>query len=373
MTIENKKEIKNLITCSFYGSAIGDALGVPVEFCSREELDTNPITAMMGNGTYNQEKGTFSDDTSLSLATAIGLCSKNNTDVLYNIADEFKEWFYNGKYAINNKVFDVGNSTAKAIGRYAITNLLFDNTNESSYYSNGNGSLMRILPVAFYMYGKEEFNTLDKRKKFVSDVSALTHSHIISKMCCVIYCEIVLEIITEKINNTFDIDNLLTSISKVMEQVYHSYTLSKDSNEYMREFTSIFHLLFLLFSRDKVKSNGYVINTLESVLWCIANTHSYKEAVLTAVNLGGDTDTIASLVGGLAGLIYRYNDIPNEWISCLQGKKMINGVIKKFSKSIIKSQKWIILINKKRWCLGARGMSKEESIAKWNSRVDNNK
>ena len=341
MTIENKKEIKNLITCSFYGSAIGDALGVPVEFCSREELDTNPITAMMGNGTYNQEKGTFSDDTSLSLATAIGLCSKskNNTDVLYNIADEFKEWFYNGKYAINNKVFDVGNSTAKAIGRYAITNLLFDNTNESSYYSNGNGSLMRILPVAFYMYGKEEFNTLDKRKKFVSDVSALTHSHIISKMCCVIYCEIVLEIITEKINNTFDIDNLLTSISKVMEQVYHSYTLSKDNNEYMREFTSIFHLLFLLFSRDKVKSNGYVINTLESVLWCIANTHSYKEAVLTAVNLGGDTDTIASLVGGLAGLIYGYNDIPNEWISCLQGKKMINGVIKKFSKSIIKSQK----------------------------------
>lgn len=76
MTIENKKRIKNLIKSSFYGSAIGDALGVPVEFSSRSKLDNKPIVHMEGDRAYKQEKGTFSDDTSLTLATAIGLCNK---------------------------------------------------------------------------------------------------------------------------------------------------------------------------------------------------------------------------------------------------------------------------------------------------------
>lgn len=69
--------------------------------------------------------------------------------------------------------------------------------------------------------------------------------------------------------------------------------------------------------RDEIKSSGYVVDTIEAAIWCLMNTHSYKECVLTAVNLGDDTDTIAAIAGGLAGALYGYEAIPQEWRNTL--------------------------------------------------------
>ena len=331
--MKSKKLIKELINNSFYGIAIGDALGVPVEFCSRGALENYPVVNMIGNGTYNQPKGTFSDDTSLTFATAMGLCNRKN--IRHHIANEFVKWYKDGEYAINNKVFDVGNTTAKAIGNFILTNSV-SRMCEPIYHQNGNGSLMRIMPVAFYLYNNSEYDTIEKRKIFISDISALTHKHIISKICCVIYVEIALEIIKQQINNNFSIDNLLDTIKIVIEKVYHTYTLNSIIEMYISELNNIFHYDIFDYSRDKVNSSGYVINTLESVLWCITHTHSFIDAMLTAVNLGGDTDTIGSLTGGLAGLIYSFDTIPNGWIDDLQGRDIIDTVVKRFSKYIIK-------------------------------------
>lgn len=344
---ESKRKFKELITSSFYGVAIGDALGVPVEFSSRSKLDNKPIVHMEGDRAYKQEKGTFSDDTSLTLATAIGLCNKSNKqDYLYNIAYEFANWLFNGKYAVKKNVFDVGNTTRQAITEFVLYNNSVVSSSEPSYYSNGNGSLMRMLPIAFYMYSKDEFESFDRRKNFVSEISSLTHKHIISKICCVIYCEVALDIIIQQINNTFSISNLTDTIKIAIERVYHSYCLSMDTEEYMSELNDIFHYHFLNFTRDEIKSTGYVIDTLVSVLWCITHTTSYSEAILTAVNLGGDTDTIGSITGGLAGLMYDFNDIPKDWFEDLRGKKIINKVVSKFTKKIKSSKKNIKITTK---------------------------
>lgn len=358
-----KKELQKLVENSFLGLAMGDALGVPVEFKSREYLKANPVKTMIGHGSHDQEKGTFSDDTSMTLATAVGLTK--GKDIVSQIAEEFKEWFFKGKYAVNKNLFDVGITTQKAIVHYP-----HNNNFTSNYKNNGNGSLMRIIPLAFYMYNKKEYNTIEERKKLVYAVSSITHSHIISKICCVIYVEIALEIISRKLSKTFKFGDLLDVMQEKIAEVYNSYSLDTEAEMHISEFNNIFHYNIFTCTRDEVKSTGYVIDTLESVLWCIANTKSYSEAVMTAVNLGGDTDTIGSLVGGLAGIVYGdlnsnsyeinfegqdeiagkgealsksnlYNSLVNYreedwldtyWIEDLKEKSMILKIAKKFSK-----------------------------------------
>lgn len=75
---------------------------------------------------------------------------------------------------------------------------------------------------------------------------------------------------------------------------------------------------FCQIDRDSIKSSGYVVDTLEAVIWCLVTTDTFKDCLLNAVNLGLDTDTIAALAGGLAGLYYGYDEIPKEWLEVLK-------------------------------------------------------
>lgn len=182
------KKIIDAIKGGLWGLIVGDALGVPVEFQDREELEKNPVIDMRSDGTHNQPKGIWSDDTSMTLCLVDNLIKGYD---LNEIANNFVKWYRYGFMTPYGVAFDVGNTTRKAI--YNIeAGVKVTEAGGASKYDNGNGSLMRILPLAFYLkYEKDS----DKKFKTIHDVSFITHRHNISKIACSIYVEFAINLI----------------------------------------------------------------------------------------------------------------------------------------------------------------------------------
>jgi ADP-ribosylglycohydrolase len=132
------------------GHAVADALGVPVEFCSREELDENPITKMEGFGTYDVPLGSWSDDTSMSLCALDAI--RNGRDHIEDTMKNFVKWYEYNEYTPDNYTFDVGNTCSTAIERYESGTAPLK-CGLDGERSCGNGSLMRINPSVLYIYG----------------------------------------------------------------------------------------------------------------------------------------------------------------------------------------------------------------------------
>ena len=265
-----KNQLKKTMYNGVIGMAIGDALGVPVEF---RERDTYTISNMT-TGTHGQKPGTWSDDTSMTLATLDSIREKKCVNY-EDIMNKFCNWLHNGKYTVRGDVFDVGVTTINAINNYISGKPVMD-CGEKAIYSNGNGGLMRILPVSILEPQNAVF------------VGMLTHAHPISQIMYKMY--------------TCFIQYLLTGMNK---HVAYNMMLTKyKTNETIsKEDISPFYSLYSL-KRDEIKSTGYVIDTLVAAFWCFILTDTYKDCVLTAVNLGGDTDTIAAIAGGIAGIYY---------------------------------------------------------------------
>lgn len=309
-----------------YGFIIGDALGVPVEFNSRVSLELNPVKNMREFGTHNQPKGTWSDDTSMMLATIDSLINKNGynlEDSFFDMANNFVLWYKENKYTPNNEVFDIGISTRKALDNYITNKNKLCGGKE--ILDNGNGSLMRILPLAYYFHALN--CTLDKRKEITFEVSSITHANIISKYGCLIYIEFVLNILKNEKN--------LDLLKIYHDTIYKIEKLLEKENTEDRELVkNAYNRIFIGSipeeSYENIRSSGYIVDTLEAVLWCILNTTNYVEAVLKAVNLGDDTDTIGALTGGIAGIIYKESSIPTDWIQALKRKDYIDELIYTF-------------------------------------------
>ena len=289
------------------GLTVGDALGVPVEFKSREYLIENPVTGMMGHGTYDQPKGTWSDDTSLTLATMNSIAEKKAID-LEDIMKEFVAYARQSKYC-QYDVFDYGNTTIEAIDRFE-RGYSVSECGGREEYDNGNGSLMRILPLAFI-----PGITYDE----IENVSGLTHAHPKSKISCVLYIEIA----KSMLENDLKIEE---NIQMACEKIRKYYEGSQDLDEFQDIFDMDFHV---------TEGRSYVIKTLEAVLYCLLETESYRDAVLKAVNLGRDTDTVAAITGGLAGIYYGYDDIPEEWTSDIPQMDYILEICDEFEKFCI--------------------------------------
>lgn len=305
---------------SIYGLAIGDALGVPVEFKLRNTMDKKLVNEMRGFDIYLQPRGTWSDDTSMTLATLDAL-SQSKYDIR-KVSANYLKWMLTGKFAINRFVFDIGNTTRKSLLKCMITfNRKPASCGSIAENSLGNGSLMRMIPIAFYLLDEEYF---EKRKQIIYDISGITHGHIVCKVACHFYVEFAIKLIK---NTPLDIAYEKTRIEL---NRYYKYTLPE---QYYHLFRRIFNGSIIHVSRDEIESNGFVIHTLEASLWCLFNTNDYKSAILTAVNLGRDTDTTACVTGGIAGIIYP-DGIPAKWISQLRGKNIINKVISKYNENI---------------------------------------
>ncbi|MBW3524863.1 ADP-ribosylglycohydrolase family protein [Chryseobacterium sp. NKUCC03_KSP] len=321
--------MENIVKAGIFGVCIGDALGVPVEFRSRDQLKRSPVTTMRAFGTHRQPAGTWSDDSSLMLCLADSLCKRYD---LEDIALKFLQWYNAEVWTPHGSVFDIGIATSQAIHRISkgTSPTLCGGTSE---FDNGNGSLMRILPLSFYIKDFPIVNRFD----VVKDVSSITHGHIRSVLACFIYLEFALEILKEK-----DKWEAYKAMQKTVREFLDNDPIC--SQEEMDKFHRILELkvgeydiapLHTL-EEDEISSSGYVLHSLEASLWCFLNSESYSEAVLKAVNLGEDTDTTGAITGGIAGIYYGFENIPDEWVSELVRKKDIEELCIKLGNKLMK-------------------------------------
>ena len=302
----------DIIKGAIFGHAVADALGVPVEFKTRSVLKENPVIDMREYGTHKQPRGTWSDDTSMTLCTLASIAEKGIVDE-DDIMKRFGWWMDNNYMSPHGELFDIGYTTQNAIWQYLYGDRYpYGSSDEKS---NGNGSLMRIIPVSLYHHFKNQGQ--EKRAKDIDDVSSLTHAHKRSVIGCGIYDFVIEEIIKNPCKESIKIG---------LDNAYSYYKSEKEIEAYKRLFKEDFAKL----EDSEIKSTGYIVDTLESAIWCLLNTDSYEECVLMAVNLGDDTDTVGAVAGGLAGVLYGYNAIPKNWINELVKNEMIEKLCKDF-------------------------------------------
>jgi ADP-ribosylglycohydrolase len=318
---------RTLVQDALLGVAIGDALGVPVEFIPRSVRDTDPVTGMREMGSHKQLAGTWSDDTSLTLCLAEMLCGPYSLTAL---AGYFINWKEHGFNTAHGYVFDIGIATSAAIHNLysGYDPILAGGTNENS---NGNGSLMRILPLVFFIKDKP----IEQRFRITQEVSSLTHRHIRSVVACFIYLEYARLLIGG--------NDKMTAYGLMKKNVL-SFLSESDVCPYeeLTKFHRILEInvgnydLFRLCDAtvDEIYSSGYVINTLEASLWCLLHSNSFSEAVLKAVNLGEDTDTTGAVTGGLAGLLYGTTDIPTDWLEVLAKRNEIEDLATRMTQQL---------------------------------------
>lgn len=305
--------MNNIVKGAIIGLAVADALGVPAEFLSREELTRKPITDMIGFGSHDVPKGTWSDDTSMTLCTLNSITQKGEIDLVDNIL-EFSKWVEDGYMTPHGEVFDIGRTTLAAIRNYWESKDVYACGGKSDY-DNGNGSLMRIMPVC--LFNEIKHLSIEDSIKNIHAVSALTHAHERSCIACGIYDFIIRELINKPHKS---------SVKASLDKAKNYYCDYEQFFHYNRIFEDNFANLDIA----EIKSSGYVVDTLEAATWCLLNTENYKDCVLKAVNLGEDTDTVAAVAGGLAGILYGYDNIPTEWINALAKKEEILNMCDEF-------------------------------------------
>jgi ADP-ribosylglycohydrolase len=311
----NVSKIKSVLL----GVAVGDAVGVPNEFRSREIMLKNPATDMVGFGTYNQSPGTFSDDSSLTFCLAEALTHGFD---LQEIANNFIKWVEEDYWTAHGEVFDIGIATHEAI-----SNLMNGDAPEVSggddEYSNGNGSLMRIAPLLFYLLDKP----IQERFELTRLVSGITHRHIRSVVACFLYLEFARFLVVglEKKNAYMKTQVQVSAFLK---------TIAIPDSE-LDLFNRILQSDISQEPINTIESSGYVIHTLEASIWCLLTTETYQDAILKAVNLGKDTDTTAAVTGGLAGLLYGVDGIPTSWLNQLAKRDEIEDLAERMALRLV--------------------------------------
>ena len=302
---ENLESLRTMISAVIYGLVVGDALGVPVEF---EKRDTYSIIDMVGYGTYNQPPGTWSDDTSLTLALMEHLGEKSDLSILI---DKFVS-YRDGYLTPFGYCFDIGIATNEAIERY-LSGISPEVCGGKDERSNGNGALMRISPLVSLLL--KNFNLINQ-VKVIKKYTTVTHGHPRSIVASIIYFFLLKDMLFND-----SLPEVLDSVQIKLEEIFSQN--SEYWEEYENHFKEIFDEEFYHKSREEIKSTGYVVDTLKACLWCVGTTNSFKDAVLKAVNLGEDTDTIGAITGTLAGAKYSFESIPKEWIEKLVNKALI--------------------------------------------------
>ena len=156
------------------GLVVGDAMGVPLEFCMREKLMQNPTTEMIGYGSHDVPKGTWSDDSSMTIATIDAIIQSKDKTINYDdIATNFLLWMKDAKFTPSDRVFDIGRTCLRAIARYESNEDVAEKCGGDRELDNGNGSLMRILPLVYYCYSKKMSE--NEICEVVKNVSSITH------------------------------------------------------------------------------------------------------------------------------------------------------------------------------------------------------
>lgn len=295
-----------------YGSLVGDALGVPVEFQSRAQCKSDPVTSMRAFGTWNQPAGTWSDDGALLLCAAESLAETGfNTQ---DMGARFVRWLDAGHWAAHGRVFDIGNATHQALDRIA-QGTPAETAGGNGESSNGNGSLMRILPIPLATLNAELATFCDQ----IERASAITHAHARSRLACVFHGLLVRQLMLG--------ESPAAAHANAAIEFNDRYT----HHEELARFAPMLDPDLNSQDESAVASTGYVLHTLHAAIWCLLTTDNFEQCVLKAVNLGGDTDTTGCVAGGLAGVVYGIEAIPQEWLTVLPRQKELQHLFDRFT------------------------------------------
>ncbi|MNR71255.1 ADP-ribosyl-[dinitrogen reductase] glycohydrolase [compost metagenome] len=291
---------------AFLGALVGDALGVPYEFHHQTEIPPQHLIEMTPPPGFERAHegtpaGTWSDDGALLLAVQDSLRTDIELD-LDDLAKRFLSWMTHGKYAPDGRVFDVGMQTQRALRRYR-NGVPAHSCGLATEYDNGNGALMRVLPVAFHATSDDQAIELACRQGLP------THAHLRSQLCCAVYVLIARRLLAGgAVAGAYD--DAVAQLSALLR-----------TSDTCIEFD--FHLAL----RKTGRGTGYVLDSLWSALDSVEKTSSYEDAVRYAIALGDDTDTTACLAGGLAGALYGVDGIPGRWLDALRGKAFALSVL----------------------------------------------
>jgi ADP-ribosyl-[dinitrogen reductase] hydrolase len=307
--------IREKMTEALYAGILGDALGIPVGSSSRQQLALCAVKNMFGYGRWDQPEGTWSDDSSLTLCTMESLTKGYDVE---DLGKTFCKWIFDGHLTSTGFVFDAGLTTFMALDRIR-------NDGASARLSGcidendiGNGSLMRMLPAAFFFAAEPTESFLYA----IHEISAITHAHPRAKLGCGIYSLLVRELLLGG-------DKTLAYRSAI-DQAAAYYGSQPEFKNQLDHFGNILEADFASLDAERVKSTGYIVDTLEASVWCLLNHTNTKDVILAAVQLGMETDTTGMLAGGLAGLCYGLKDVPDEWLQSLARKPDIDALIQNF-------------------------------------------
>lgn len=325
--IMSQLNLSSRIRGSFFGLSIGDALGGPVEFKTRGTFPL--ITEMERNTNFSLPPGCFTDDTSMALCLAQSLIDCQSFDPQDQIR-KYIAWFDEGYMSSMPELgcFDIGNGTSYALKIWdkhfkehgygktgstlarAVTEdgqKVVDSVfGEESYC--GNGSLMRVVPIALAFYGVG----VERAAGYARESSKVTHPHLRCQEACSIFTQLVVEALRGS-----DKDKLAQAIGHCSiqdDQLRTRLSGYKDLDSWLHQV------------EDNIRSTGYVIDTLEAALWAFFNTISFEEGAVRAVNLGDDADTVGAVYGGLAGAYYGFEAIPTRWTQAMRNKDLLDKV-----------------------------------------------
>ena len=273
-------ENTNIWLNGIMGVVVGDALGCPVQFESRKEVARHPVTGMRGYGTFNLPEGSWTDDSSLTIALLESIRRTGKID-LDDIMENFMKWLYNGEFTPYGESYDIGRGTMQAINRYR-KNGKAKKCGGDEEWNNGNGSLMRIMPACIYCTVMETSGMYSDRDAIdaIHSVGSLTHAHIRSNIACGLYFFMIKRIL---IGDGSLKERMQEGITQGFA-FYESYLADKENLHYYDRLKDLD--TFKSLPADKIKSTGYVVDALESAVWSLITTNSFDQALLKAVNLG---------------------------------------------------------------------------------------
>jgi ADP-ribosyl-[dinitrogen reductase] hydrolase len=307
---------------AFIGLAVGDALGTTIEFKARDTYP--PITGMIGGGPFGLRPGEWTDDTSMAVCLAESLVANGGAVNPKDLADRFVRWWKSGENSVTGRCFDIGNATRSALEGFVRTGIP---EGSASPHSAGNGGIMRLAPAA--IAGRGEASTAAQLARAQSKV---THA----AAECLDAAEVLARVLSAGIEGRGRDALQAGGNAKVAAPKVKVVAQGAWRGK----------------ARSDIRSSGYVIDTLEAALWSVSGSNTFEEAVLKAVNLGDDADTVGAVAGQIAGAVWGYSEIPGAWTPI-----KVRGQPRRrlFVRLQPGDQKWSFKIFRPGTCSSARG------------------
>jgi len=261
--------VKDRAIGALVGLAVGDAIGTTLEFSRRDSYEH--LTDMIGGGPFSLEPGEWTDDMSMALCLADSLIAQHGRLDPAHLLSAFCAWYRSGHNSVTGQCFDIGTATRQALIEFEQRGTT---ANNAEGHMQANGSIMRLAPVVLCAPDREA------AVRLALEQGATTHAAEVPQQCC-------------------------QSLSSLLWDLTQSGDKGLVGPGYLSR------------SRDSIVSSGHAPATLEAASWAVATTGDFRSAVLRAINLGGDSDTVGAVAGQIAGSLYGYSAIPEGWLDCL--------------------------------------------------------